>query len=127
MTEQLNEQDNPGKLLEKALSNARDKSVVSGWWISIPVYIIAMLFMKTVFMPDTTLISNIDELAVKEKYSLIFFFLVIPVSLLLLNLLSIWRIYSLSGSLKRSHFFRPVWQNIVIIILSIVVLIIYAL
>jgi hypothetical protein len=127
MTDPLNEQNKLEELLERSLSNATDKSVISGWWIIIPIYIIAMLFMKTVFLPETTLISNIDELADKEKYSSIFFFLLIPFVLLLLNLITIWRIYSLSGNKQRSRFLKSVWHNILIIIFSIIVLFIYIL
>ena len=41
-------------MLGNAISNAKDKSVVSLWWLSVPVFIVLMLLMKSVYMPGTT-------------------------------------------------------------------------
>ena len=39
------------ELLSKIISNAKEYSVLSFWWMSIPVYVIALFIMKTFFMP----------------------------------------------------------------------------
>lgn len=114
-------------MLANAIINAKDKSVVSWWWLSVPVFIIAMLLMKTLYMPGTTLISNIRDLAGKGKYMSLIFFLISPVVLIILNAFSIRKIYYLSGSPKSMNFLETVWFNILIIIFSVLILLIYLL
>jgi len=120
---QLKHQD----MLANAITKAKDKSVVSWWWLCIPLYIIATLFMKTLFMPDTTLISNIYELKGKEWYSSLLLFLILPIVFITINLISIRKIYLLSGSPKTINFIGAIWFNVMIIIFSFLVLIIYSL
>ena len=85
-------------MLANAIINARDKSVVSWWWLSVPVFIILMLMMKSTFMPVTTLISNMHELESSQKYMSLIFFLISPVVLIIINVASIMKIYLLSGN-----------------------------
>lgn len=120
---QLKHQD----MLANSITKAKDKSVLSWWWLSIPLYIIAALLMKSVFMPHTTLISNMKELTSKEKYSSVLFFLILPIVFIVINFISIRKIYFLSGSPKTINFLQTVWLNALIIICSILVLIIYLL
>ena len=118
---QLKHQD----MLANAISKAKDKAVLSWWWLCIPIYLIAALLMKTLFMPHTTLILNIHELTNKEKYSSLLFFIILPTFFILLNLISIRKIYFLSGSPKTISFLRSVWFNVIVIVASIIILIIY--
>lgn len=120
---QLKHQD----MLANAITKAKDQSVVSWWWLCIPLYIIATLLMKTFFMPGTTLISNINELTDKERYSSVFFFLVLPIVFIIINFISIRKIYFLSGSPKTINFIRTIWFNVLILLFSILVILIYSL
>jgi hypothetical protein len=88
------------EMLSNAIGKAKDKSVLSWWWISIPLYIIATLLMKTIFMPGTSLISNISEMTVRERNSSILFFLIVPIVFIIINFISIRKIYFLSQDLK---------------------------
>lgn len=115
------------EILADAITKAKDKSVLSWWWLSVPLYIIATLLMKTVFMPGTTLISNIYELTGRARYSSLLFFLIIPIVFIILNFISIRKIYLLSGSPKTVRFLLGIWYNVLIIIFSILILIIYSL
>jgi len=114
-------------MLANAIINAKDKSVVSWWWLSVPLFIITMLLMKTLYMPGTTLVSNIRDLAGKEQYMSLIFFLISPVVLIIVNAFSIRKIYYLSGSLKSMNFLETVWFNILIIVFSGLILLIYLL
>lgn len=114
-------------MLADAIINAKDKSVVSWWWLSIPVFIITMLMMKSVYMPGTTLITNLHELTGRDKSMSLIFFLIVPVILVLLNTLSIRKIYFLSGSPKSMNFLKTIWFNILAILLSLFILLIYSL
>ena len=114
------------EMVADAISNAKDRSVVNWWWLSIPLYIIAALLMKTAFMPKTTLISNIHEFTGKEKYSSLLFFLILPAMSIIINLIDIRKIYFLTGSPKELKFLEAVWYNILMIIISVLILIIYS-
>lgn len=114
------------EMLTDAISNAKDKSVLSWWWLSIPLYMIAALSMKTFFMKGTTLVSNIHDLAARDKYSSFIFFVVVPAVFIILNFVSIRKIYKLSAG-STTNFLETVWFNFLIIIASLIILIIYLL
>jgi hypothetical protein len=120
---QLKHQD----MLEKAIIKARDKSVLSWWWLCIPLYIIAALLMKSFFMPHTTLLSNIHELTGRDRQLPVLAFLVLPIVFIIINFISIRKIYFLSGNPKTITFLQAVWLNVLIIIFSILIFIIYSL
>jgi hypothetical protein len=115
------------EMLANAIINAKDKSVVSWWWLSIPVFTILMLLMKSVYMPGTILITNIHELAGREKYMSLIVFLISPIVLIIVNVFSIRKIYFLSGSPKSLNFLQTVWSNIMNIFLSVLIILIYSL
>jgi len=114
-------------ILSGAIINAKDKSVVSWWWLCVPIFILLMLMMKSTFMPGTTLISNMHDLESKQKLISVAFFLVSPVILIIINVLTIRKIHFLSGSPKSLSFLEAVWFNILIIAVSAFILIIYSL
>ena len=114
-------------MLASAITKGKDKSVISWWWLSIPLYLIATLFMKSIFMPRTTLLSNIHEFKNGEVYSSVLFFLVIPIVFIVINFISIRNIYFLSGNPKSLNFLKTAWFNVLMIIFSVLVLIIYSL
>jgi hypothetical protein len=115
------------EILEKLISGAKNKSVVSWWWLSIPLYLIAALAMKTAFKPGKPFSEYLHELAGNEGYASILFFMVIPVLFIIINLISIRKIYFLSGSPKIIPLLQTAWLNILGIIFSLTVLIIYTL
>ena len=114
-------------ILSRTIINAKDKSVVSWWWLSVPVFIILMLMMKSTFMPGTTLISNMHELKSGQKFISVAFFLISPLILIIINALTIRKIHFLSGSPKSLNFLEAVWFNILIIVVAALILLIYSL
>ena len=114
-------------MLRDAIVNAKDKSVVSLWWLSVPAFIVLMLIMKSVYMPGTTLLSNMKEMELQNKFVSIIFFLVSPIVLIIINAFSIRKIYFLSGSPKSAAFLQDAWLNIMVIAFAVVVLIMYSL
>lgn len=114
-------------ILARAIINAKDKSVVSWWWLSIPVFIVLMLMMKSTFMPGTTLISNMHELEHGQKFISYAFFLISPIVLIIINILTIRKIHFLSGSPRSFNFLEAIWFNILIIVVAALILIIYSL
>lgn len=114
-------------ILSHAIINAKDKSVVSWWWLSVPVFIILMLMMKSTFMPGTTMISNMHELENSQRFISFAFFLISPVILIIINALTIRKIHFLLGSPKSWNFLEAVWFNILIIAVSAFILLIYSL
>jgi len=114
-------------MLANAITKAKDKSVINWWWLSIPLYLIATLLMKTIFMPQSTLRLNIHDFTSREIYSSVLFFLVLPILFIVINFISIRNIYFLSGSPKSISFLRTAWFNVLMVIFSILILIIYSL
>jgi hypothetical protein len=114
-------------MLAEAIINAEDKSVVSAWWLAIPVFVILMLIMKSTFMPGTTLSSNLHELEDKNRNISTFFFLISPLIIIIFNSFTIRKIYLLSGSPKSLGFLRSVWSNVLIIAFCLALIIIYSL
>lgn len=114
-------------MLANAIAKAKDKSVVSWWWLCIPLYIVAALLMKSMFMPNTTLISNLHELATKQRDLYVVSFLLLPIVLIVINIASIRKVYFLSGSPRTIVFFKSVWFNLLMIVFSIIILLIYSL
>jgi hypothetical protein len=120
---QLKHQD----MLANAIANSKDKTVLSFWWIIIPLYIISMFLMKSLFMPNSTLSSGIHDLMIKQRLVAYLFFLISPVIFILINIFSVRKIYILSGNPKSLDFLKIVWFNVLIIIVSIVILIVFSL
>jgi hypothetical protein len=114
-------------LLLNAVKNAKDISVVGLWWLSVPAFITAMLMMKSVYMPGTTIISGINELATTQRYIYLLFFVVSPLVLIVVNILTIRKVYQLSGNPKSLNFLGSVWFNVLILLFSVLVLFIYSL
>jgi len=118
---QLKHQD----MLAKAITNAKDKSVVSLWWLGIPLYLIAAFVMKSIYIPQTSWNSSIRELTGKQGYMAILVFVVVPVLLIIINLLTIRRLFFLYGNTKVTVFIKTVLVQILIIVLSFLILIFY--
>jgi hypothetical protein len=114
-------------MLANAIIKAKDSSALSWWWLSIPLYVIAAFCMKNFFMPQATLISSIHEFSGKEKYLSMLLFLIMPIVLIILNSLSIRRVYHTLGNLANINLFRKVWLNLLMILFSILILLIYSL
>lgn len=113
-------------MLANTIINAKDKSVMSLWWLSVPLFIIMMLLMKSMYMPGSDLIANIHELAGRQKYMSLIFFLIAPSVLIILNALSVRKVYFLSGNPRTIKFLEFVWLNMVIIVLCVFILVIYS-
>lgn len=115
------------EVLANAVTRAKDQSALSWWWLSIPLYLIAALIMKSFFMPQTSFLTNIHELEDEGSYSSLFFFLVLPIAFIVLNVMAIRKAYFLSGSPRTIGFLKAVWFNVLILLASLLILIIYAL
>jgi hypothetical protein len=112
-------------MLAIAVTNAKDNSVLSLWWLSIPLYMLAMLLMKSMFMPSTTLFSNLHEVTQQMKYSSILFFVIVPLVFMIINVVTVRKIYVYSGRPKAAAFIKITWINLLIILASIIILFIY--
>ena len=115
------------ELLGKALLGAKAKSVVSWWWLGVPLYVLAMFTMKSLYMPGTSLVSNLREMAIKQFGLILMLFVVLPLAFIIISVLSMRRIRFLSGSRRIYDLFKVAWFNILIIALSIIAVVIYLL
>jgi hypothetical protein len=115
------------ELLAKAITSAKDKSILSWWWLAVPLYLIAVLLMKSFFLSDTSLISNMHDLTAEQNLLSVIFFLLLPVIIIVINSISIRKVYFLTGRPALINFITIVWLNVLMIFFSILVLIIYSL
>ena len=112
-------------LLAKAISQAKQKSALSFWWIIIPLYVIAAFVMKSIFMPKNSFLSNMHGLIDKNGYTAVLIFIVVPAALIITNLWSIKIIYYLSGRSAIKEILCTAGINILITLISIFLIIIY--
>lgn len=112
------------EMLANAITSAKDKSVLSGWWLSIPLYLVAALLMKTYFMPQTTLPDNLHEFTHAHRYIAALLFLVLPIVFIGVSSISIKRIYFLMGNANKLRFLQSVWHQILVILLSLLLIIV---
>ena len=118
---QLKHQD----MLAKAIINAKDKTVVSLWWLCVPLYLLAAFTMKTIYIPQTSFISTFHELTNKQGYMAVLLFVVLPFALIVINLLTIRQLFFLYGNTKVRVFIKTVLPQVLIIIFSLFIIIIY--
>lgn len=119
---QLKHQD----LLAGLIMQAKSRSVVSWWWLAVPIYIAATLFMKTFFMPESSFAANLRDRNGQEQYTSLFFFLVLPLALIWVNLTSVRRIHIALGNPDLKGTLRAAWSNILLILAALLVITIYA-
>lgn len=112
-------------ILADAITNSKDKSALSFWWIIIPLFVIAAYWMKSYFMPGSSFPSNLKELADKHKYAANLIFILVPAVLIIINLMSIKKLYFLSGSFLSLKLLSAVAVNLLIIFLSFIVVLVY--
>jgi len=113
------------ELLGREISRGKSRSALSLWWLSIPVYVAAMFLMKSLYVHNTTLLSNLHEFTAREKYAAALFFLVAPLVIIIINAASIRRIRYLSGNPGPATLLRAAWINTALIIVSVTIIIIY--
>ena len=120
---QLKHQD----LLAKEIIEAKDKSVLNWWWLSIPLYVLLAFLMKSLYMPNTTFLTNKHDFSENQNLLSLLLFLFLPIIFIFVNILNIRKIYFLSGNPRTVSFLKAVWFNIIMIAASILILFIYSL
>jgi hypothetical protein len=130
--EQLTHMTKPGvtqlkhqEMLAKAVIQAKDKSVVSWWWLSVPFYLLAALLMKSMYMPQTSWLGNLQAWIDLEPLAAALWFLIAPAFFIVLNLVSLRKLYFLSGNPRPIDFLKIGWFQVMILLLSAFLLIIY--
>jgi hypothetical protein len=104
---------------------AKERSVVSFWWLCIPLYIIACLIMKSYFIPNSSLASTLHSFTNSKGYAAVLLFFILPFALILINLVSIRQLYFLYGDLTTAGFLKAIVVQILMILLSLLILLIY--
>lgn len=112
-------------MLGKAITTAGNKSAISWWWVSIPLYMIAAIVMKHIFMPGSTFRELFHEMFLKNKYQSPVFFIALPIITIIINFQSILKIYFYAGKPKDLSFLKFGFLNILLIIISFLVLIFF--
>ena len=114
-------------LLQKELVRAKDKSMLSVWWLLVPLYLIIMFLMKSFYMPSYSLMKSIDELKATQPFFSILIFIIIPIIFLVINLNSILKIYKLFGQISIKAFIKTTWLNLMLILFFLIIILLYIL
>ena len=126
---QMTKPEVPEMKHEETLANliikTKSRAAVSFWWLCIPLYVITALVMKSFYVPGITFISVLHELTSTKSYTGILLFIVLPVVLITANFLSIWQLFFLYSSLTKKGFVKTIARELIIIIISLLLLIIY--
>lgn len=107
------------ELLGKAIVQSKRKTVLSTWWLAIPLYCLAMLGMETIYKKGTSLHDHLHQMDSSNPHLAQILFAVVPLALILLNGLHIWSTWKITRSLN------AVLLNATMIIISLLVLIFY--
>jgi hypothetical protein len=111
-------------MLPGMIAKTKSRSVVSLWWLLIPLYVIACLLMKSFYVPNTSLTSLLHEFSNEKTYASVLLFYILPALLIIINIISIKQLYFLYGSLTKAGFLKMIWSQLFIIIVSLLVLLI---
>ena len=112
-------------LLLSALSKAKHKFTLSFWWIAIPLFVIAVTLMESLFFKGTRFYTVFSALQIRHDLAYHLLFLALPLTLIVLNIISLRNYYKIHLSPQKMNFLRFLWPNLSIIIFSILVLIVY--
>ncbi len=115
------------EFLSATITKAKDNSALSWWWLIIPLYLIAAFIIKSFYMPQSNLISDIHELKKEHYFTTTLCFLILPLVFAILNMISIRKTFFLSGNPAIIPFIKVVWFNVLIIALSVIILIVFIL
>ncbi len=107
-----------------AITKIRDWNVVSLWWVLIPLYVLAMLVMHSLYMPISGFRSGLRELTGKGGIVVPVISIGVPALLLVVNALKIRTLYSLCGGRPSRTFVRAMIVPLLVIVLCLLCLII---
>lgn len=115
------------QMLESAITRIKDHSTLSAWWLCLPLYVLAMLFMKTLYVPESTLISNLADLQARQPLLSVLMFVLVPIGSIILNIVSIKRLLAFSGARNVNEMPLFALLPMLMVIVSILILIVYTL
>ena len=113
------------RLVTEILRNAGDGSVLSAWWLSIPVYILAMLCMQALYLPHSHPLHLLRQLIRGQDWTFLLFFAVVPAVCAIANAILLRKIWFLSGSPGIVGLLRVGWRQILVMLLCALILFIY--
>ncbi|HKK42490.1 MAG TPA: hypothetical protein VJ963_08790 [Bacteroidales bacterium] len=113
------------RMRNKVTSAVKDRLTLCLWWLSIPVYTIAVQYMKTWFLPRTLFRFNIHDLIMRERSASFFLFVILPLILIIINSLSIRDLFKVDNNIRKTRLFNLIWANILEIFVSLAVLFIF--
>lgn len=113
------------ELLSKIISNAKEYSVLSFWWMSIPVYVIALFIMKTFFMPSSNVLEGLRSFKNDHHLAALLLFFIVPLILCVINLLSIKKLFQLTENISYTFQLKQVWTNLFFAVLCLAIIFFY--
>ncbi len=109
------------RVLSELIVSSRGRSVLAGWWLSIPLYLIAALVMKSMYVNNSGVIDNL--LQIKASSGLYWvYMLVIPLGVMIMNIRILMVQYRESAAPSLPSLLSVYWYNALMILMSIMLL-----
>ncbi len=112
-------------LLAKSISRVQDKSRVSLWWISIPVYMLSAFIMKGFYTHNFSIASSLHEIFSMNGYLRGLVFFALPAILIVANLTSIRQLMFLYGSSEKTALYKLIYSEALVVFLSLIVMLVF--
>ncbi|MBS1978702.1 MAG: hypothetical protein JST46_15130 [Bacteroidetes bacterium] len=109
------------RVLTELIVSSRGRSVLAGWWLSIPLYITAALVMKTMYVEGSGMMDNLHQLKASSGTYWIYM-LVIPLGVMILNVRILMFQYRTSAAPSLPSLLGVYWYNTFMILISILLL-----
>jgi hypothetical protein len=100
-------------LFTQIISN-RERTVVSGWFLSIPLFIVAVLIMKARYFQGEGYLVYLQQFIIQQKLLSVLFFVAIPILILVFMVTGIRKVRYLAGKPRFADFLRLIWIQLLI-------------
>lgn len=113
------------ELLPGAIRGAEDRAALSAWWLSIPLFVLAMVGVRTLYGLRGGPFRWLHRIFREQQMLFLALFVIAPLALVVFNIVGMRRIYYLSGDPPFGSFLRMTWKNWVVILLCGGILFVY--
>lgn len=112
---------NHERALSELIVDSGNRSVLAGWWLSIPLYLTAALVMKAMYVNNSGLIDNLHHLKASSGLYWIYM-LVIPLGVMIMNIRVLMVQCRASAAPSLPSLLGVHWYNALMILMSILLL-----
>jgi hypothetical protein len=110
--------------LTDLIIRSKRKITLSLWWLSVPVFVIAVLLMEQAYKPGSTLWSSIRKLKDRHSTQSALLLFLLPLVVCAIQLLQLRKYHLIRQSPWRVRT-NAIWVHLLLIFLSLITILIY--